>query len=158
MDTSARIIKLCNKYAVACDEKLEKSENSLGFLLGMEKSLGFLEWISSKDELAKCDKVINKKIECRILNIQNNIKLLKVEKFIYKAIIEKKSSKYLEKLMEKYNELMGTSIEIGRDLVLYEVVVEGEYLDFCKNSLKQREYIKLVCDFGIDIAKKEEDK
>jgi hypothetical protein len=153
MDNRAEIIKLCNKYAVACDEKIEKSENCLGFL-----SLGFLEWISSKDELAKCDKVINKKIEYRKLNIQNNIKLLKVEKFIYKAIFEKKSSKYLEKLIEKYDELMGTSIEIGRDLVLNEVVVEGEYLDFCKNSLKQREYIKLVCDFGIDIAKKEEYK
>jgi hypothetical protein len=158
MDNHAEFIKLCAKNLVACDEKLEKSENSLGFLLGMEKSLGFLEWISSKDELAECDKVINKKIECRILNTQNNIKLLKVNKFIYKAIIEKKSSKYLEKLIEKYDELMGTSIEISGDLVLYEVVVEGEYLDFCKNSLKERECIKLICDLGILVAKKEEDK
>jgi alpha-glucuronidase len=155
MDNHAEFIKLCAKNLVACDEKLEKIENSLGFLLGLEKSL---ELISSKDELVECDKVINKKVECRILNIQNNIKLLKVNKFIYKAIIEKKSSKYLEKLMEKYDELLGTSIEIAGDLVLNEVVVEGEYLDFCKNSLKQREFIKMVCDYGIRVAKEEEDK
>jgi hypothetical protein len=143
MDNHAERIKLCGEYAVACDEKIEKLQKHFGLLLGMKKSLGL---------------VLCKPVECRTLDVENDIKRFKVEKLIYKAFVEKKSSKYLEKLMEKYDELLGTAIEIGRDLVLYEVIVEGEYLDFCKKCLKERECIKIICDYGIHVAKEEEDK
>jgi hypothetical protein len=144
MDNHAEIIKSCGDLAVACDEKIEKLQNALGWVEWVE----WIKWIGL---------VSSKKSEFNKLSIQNGIELFKVEKLIYKAVVEKKSSKYLEKLMEKYDELLGTAIEIGRDLVLYEVVVEGKYLDFCKNYLKEREELKMTCDYGIDIAKEEED-
>jgi hypothetical protein len=141
MDTSIKvteIFKLCEKNIVRCDEKLERNQNALGLLLGMKKSL---ELVSSK------------KIECRILKTQNDIKLVKVEKLIYKAVVEK-NSLIFPKLMEKYDELMTTSLEIWEDLVLNEVAVEAGYLDFCKKCLKEREGFKMICEvFGVLIAK-----
>jgi hypothetical protein len=141
MDTSIKvteIFKLCEKAIVRFDEKLERQQNALGLLLGMKKSL---ELVSSK------------KIECRILKTQNNIKLVKVQKLIYKAVVEK-NSLIFPKLMEKYDELMTTSLEIWEDLVLNEVAVEAGYLDYCKKCLKEREGIKMICEvFGDLIAK-----
>jgi hypothetical protein len=44
---------------------------------------------------------------------------------------------------------MGGSYDMSGNLVLMNVNKETEHLDYCRDSLKQREYIKKICDGGV---------
>tara|TARA_R110000822_G_scaffold296052_1_gene418398 strand:+ start:298 stop:639 length:342 start_codon:yes stop_codon:yes gene_type:complete len=85
----------------------------------------------------------------KIKKYENDMSLVKTEKMIYNALTNSKSNKKIYKiLLSKYDELMELSYDISGNLVINGLVPEGEYLDYCKKSLPQREYIRDVCSFG----------
>ena len=88
-----------------------------------------------------------KELEKDIDNYNNNIKIINVEKLIYKAF-DKKSSIIFPKLLSKYNELLNQSIENLKDMVSYNTDKESYYLEYCKEMVEQREYIKKLCLYG----------
>ena len=79
---------------------------------------------------------------------KNSIALIRVEKMIYTSLFNKSNKAIYPRLLAKYDELMGVSYEMSGNLVLLNVKKETEYLDYCRDSLKQREFIKLICDEG----------
>ena len=81
-------------------------------------------------------------------NEKNSIALIRVEKMIYTSLFNKSNKAIYPRLLAKYDELMGVSYEMSGNLVLLNVKKETEYLDYCRDSLKQREFIKLICDEG----------
>lgn len=105
--------------------------------------------------LISCDQRINKMekdketIACagRIKYYENAIKLVQVEKLIYKALL-KNNNAIFPRLLNKYDELMGLSYDMSGNMVLSGIYKEGEYLAYCNKSLEQREYISNVCVYG----------
>jgi hypothetical protein len=51
-------------------------------------------------------------------------------------------------LLTKYDELMGISYDISENMVRNGIVGEGRHIDYCKNSLDHREYIRKMCCVG----------
>jgi hypothetical protein len=82
-----------------------------------------------------------------IKNCENNIRLVNVEKLMYYAL-EKDNRVIFPRLLAKYDELMVVSYDLSGNMVNSGLVPENEHLDWCKASLKQREYIKTMCEFG----------
>ena len=79
---------------------------------------------------------------------ENIIKLYKTEKLIYNATLNSNSNKEIFKiLLAKYDELLSNSYNISGNMVR-EGNTEGEYIDYCKRSLVQREYIRKMCCLG----------
>ena len=113
------------------------------------------------DELiASCDERINSiqedgkflrtpdfSIEPKYQNLINDneisLKLVQVEKMIYKAIANKNTPRQLfSKLLSKYDDLLRISYDLSNNMVIDGLMTEKTYLEFCKNSLDQREWIK----------------
>lgn len=90
-------------------------------------------------------------IQRNIDNYDNNIKIINIEKLIYKAF-EKKNSIIFQKLSHKYDELINQSIENLKEMVKYDKDKESYYLEYCKEKLEQREYIKKLCQYGEKIV------
>jgi len=88
-----------------------------------------------------------KELEKDIDNYNNNIKIINVEKLIYKAF-GKKNSIIFQKLLHKYDELINQSIENLKDMVRYNTGKESYYLEYCQEMVEQREYIKRLCLYG----------
>tara|TARA_R110000868_G_scaffold37678_3_gene133044 strand:- start:5863 stop:6291 length:429 start_codon:yes stop_codon:yes gene_type:complete len=84
-----------------------------------------------------------------IKNFENNIKLVKTEKLVYLAILARKPNKAIfPMLLAKYDDLMGLSYDISGNMVLNGISPEGDHLEYCKESLSQREYIRKMCEYG----------
>ena len=83
-----------------------------------------------------------------IKNYENNIKLINVEKLIYKALGNKDNSKLFPKLFQKYSELMTESYDMSGNMVKIGAIQEQEYLEFCSQSLAQRDYVRKMCFYG----------
>mgnify|MGYP001095725970 FL=1 len=80
---------------------------------------------------------------------ENIIKLYKTEKLIYNSTLNSNSNKEIFKmLLAKYDELLSNSYDITENLVRTGIMGEGEYIDYCKRSLVQREYIRRMCCLG----------
>ena len=85
----------------------------------------------------------------QIANYENNMKLVKTEKLIYQALLNNKTNKAIfPLLLAKYDEYMIESYEMGEILTQKGISPEQEHIEFCKNSLTQRKYIKKCCDYG----------
>jgi hypothetical protein len=82
-------------------------------------------------------------------NEKNNISLIKVERLIYTSLKNNANKAIYPRLLAKYDELMGLSYDMSGNLVLLNVNKETDYLDYCRNSLKQREFIKKICGAGV---------
>ena len=83
-------------------------------------------------------------------NEKNSIALIKVERLIYISLKNNANKAIYPKLLAKYDELMGVSYDMSGNLVLLNVNKETEHLDYCRDSLKQREYIKTICYCGMN--------
>ena len=83
-----------------------------------------------------------------IKNYENNIKLINVEKLIYKALGNKDNSKLFPKLFQKYSELMTESYDMSGNMVKIGAIQEQEYLEFCSQSLAQRDFVRKMCFYG----------
>jgi hypothetical protein len=88
------------------------------------------------------------KYEDKIKNYENNIKLIQTEKIIYNALLKKGNGALFPKLLSKYDDLMGLSYDISGNMVITGLETEGDYLEYCSQSLAQREYIRKLCLYG----------
>jgi hypothetical protein len=91
---------------------------------------------------------MEEKHKSRIENFKNNIKLIQVEKLIYQSLAKTNNSSIFPVLLSKYDNLLGVSYDISGNMVVNGGETEGNYLDYCKQSLDQREYIKKLCMYG----------
>ena len=88
------------------------------------------------------------KYQEKIQNYENNIKLVQTEKLIYNALLKRNNNALFPKLLAKYDELMGVSYDLSGNMVLTGLNAEGDHLEYCSQSLAQREYIRKLCLYG----------
>jgi len=74
-------------------------------------------------------------------------KIVNLEKLIYKALL-KKERRIFGLYLAKYDEILGDSYEISKGWVLAGDIEENDHLEYCKNAMEQREYIKKICTAG----------
>ena len=85
----------------------------------------------------------------RVKNLENCVKLVKVEKLIVTALNYPNSKRDIFKaFLKKYDDLMCLSYDISSNLVETGLILEAEYIDYCKSSLDQREFIRVMCSKG----------
>lgn len=88
------------------------------------------------------------KYQDNIKNYENNIKLIQTEKIIYNALLKKGNGALFPKLLAKYDDLMGISYDLSGNMVITGLNQEGDHLEYCSQSLAQREYIRKLCLYG----------
>lgn len=130
---NAKVINECIK---SCDERISSIQEKLN------------EWIVYGKVLNIVSFDLETKYQDKLKNYENNIKLIKTEKIIYNALMKGNNSELFPKLLARYDELMGVSYDLSGNMVITGLVVEGDYLDYCKQSLDQREYIRTICSIG----------
>jgi len=135
-----------SRILVNCDERIASLQKKIDAWSGYKAMMGLMESISSNE---------NKKVfaEARhleeIKNLENNLQLVKVEKLIVTALSNPNSKRDIFKaLLKKYDDLMCLSYDISGNLVESGIALEGEHIDYCKSSLDQREYIRVMCSRG----------
>jgi hypothetical protein len=109
--------------------------------------MGLMEGIYDKDD----DKKIFTEAPQldKVKNYKNDIILIKVEKMMYNAMKNNNCNKEIYKhILKKYDELMCVSYDISANMSKNGVELEGEYLEYCKKSLDQREFIRKMCSVG----------
>ncbi len=136
-----------NTLIASCDERISILQSKLAAWKPYEMMMGLMENIHDKEEDKKIFSEAPHREETK--NYENNLKLISVEKMIYNAMKTKTSRKDIFKhLLAKYDELMLVSYDISGNLVANELVMEGDYISYCKGSLDQREYIRKMCCVG----------
>lgn len=132
----SKCIKSCDVCIKSCDERISSIQEKLN------------EWIVYGKVLSIVSFDLETKYQDKLKNYENNIKLIKTEKLIYNALMKSNNSELFPKLLARYDELMGVSYDLSGNMVITGLVVEGDYLDYCKQSLDQREYIRTICSIG----------
>ena len=86
----------------------------------------------------------------KIKGYKNQIEIVRVEKLIYQSLYinNNNNSRLFPLLLSKYSTLLTDDLELGRELVNCDAVDMNTYMEYCKESLKQHEYIKKLCKFG----------
>jgi hypothetical protein len=125
-----------NKCIESCDERISSVQEKLNSWLVYGKVLGIASF------------ELEIKYQDKIKNYENNIKLIKTEKIIYNALMKSNNRELFSKLLNKYDELMGVSYDLSGNMVITGLNMEGDHLEYCKQSLDQREYIMKLCVFG----------
>lgn len=128
-ETIKKVIMSCDERIASVQERMD-SANLFGKVLSI------------------VDLEMEQKHKDKIENFKNNIKLIQVEKLIYQALSKKNNSAIFPILLAKYDNLLGVSYDISGNMVISGGETEGNYLDYCKQSLDQREYIKKLCMYG----------
>lgn len=125
------------KCLSSCDERIASVQDKLD------------SWKVYGKVLKLVDLDMETKYEDKIKTYENNIKLIKTEKLIYNALANPKSSGAIfPKLLAKYDELVGISYDLSGNMVINGLNAEGDHLEYCNQSLAQREYIKKLCLYG----------
>ena len=124
-----------------CDERISSVQSKLDKFNVYGKILS-LAGSSFKKEIDK-DKYVE-----RMKNYENNIKLIKVEKLVYITLGKGANGIIFQKLFQKYNDLIAESYDFSGEMVRLDGIKEQEYLEYVKESLKQREYIQKLCIYG----------
>ena len=136
-----------NQCIASCDERIASLQEKLDNWKGYKGVMGLMENLFSNED----DKNVfrySPQMD-NVKNYENNIKLVKTEKLIYTSLRNTNSKKEIFKiLLAKYDELMGISYDISGNMVRNGIIVEGDHIDYCKNSLDQREYIRKICCVG----------
>lgn len=124
------------KCIASCDERIEIQENKLGAWKNYNKILDLVNMEMDNKHKQICQ------------NYENNIKLIKVEKMVYQNLLKTNNKAIFSKLLAKYDELMGVSYDISGNLVMLGSEKEGDHLQFCKDSLEQRKFLEILCNYG----------
>ena len=136
-----------NQCIASCDERIASLQEKIDNWKGYKGVMGLMENLFSNED----DKNVfrySPQMD-NVKNYENNIKLVKTEKLIYTSLRNTNSKKEIFKiLLAKYDELMGISYDISGYMVRNGIIVEGKYIDYCKSSLDQREYIRKICCIG----------
>ena len=135
-----------DKCIASCDEQIvaiqKKVHNMKPYIIGqmvMMKLYDWEEYVKVCKEAPKLDKV---------RDYENDIKLIKVEKMMWNALKNNRHRVIFKHILSKYDELMCLSYDICSNMVMNGIQAEGYYLDYCKSSLDQREFIRKMCSFG----------
>jgi hypothetical protein len=121
----------------SCDERIASVQEKLN------------SWRIYGKVLSLVDLEMDTKYQEKIKNYENNIKLIQTEKLLYKTLANPKSARAIfPKLLSKYDELMGLSYDLSGNMVVTGLSPEGDHLEYCSSSLKQREYIRKLCLYG----------
>jgi hypothetical protein len=127
-------ISMC---VASCDERITSIQDKLS------------SWRMYGNVLNLVDLEMETKYQDKIQNYENNIKLVQTEKLLYNALANPKSQRAIfPKLLAKYDELMGVSYDLSGNMVITGLNVEGDHLEYCNQSLAQREYIRKLCLYG----------
>jgi hypothetical protein len=124
------------KSIASCDERIASIQDSLS------------NWKVYNQILNLVDLEMEIKYQEKIQNYENDIKLIQTEKIIYNALLKAGNNALFPKLIARYDELMGLSYDLSGNMVLTGLNAEGDYLEFCNQSLVQREYIRKLCLYG----------
>ena len=139
--------EILTKSRDSCDVRIAAVEERLAGWKPYQMGMKLAEMLYEKEE----DKEFfrNAPNQDNIKKDENFIRIIKTEKLIYNALGNPKTkASMFPILLAKYDELMGLSYDISGNMVLNDVMLEGEHLDYCKESLDQREFIKKVCFVG----------
>ena len=140
-------IENLNECIASCDERIASVQSKLDNWKPYAGVMGLMAKLYDKDE----DKnVFTESPQLDIVkNYENIIKLIKVEKMMWNALKNKNSKKEIFKhILAKYDEVMNVSYDISGNMVMNGIAPEGEHLDYCKQSLEQREFIRKMCCVG----------
>jgi hypothetical protein len=131
----------------SCDERIASLQEKLDNWKAYKGVMGLMENLFSNED----DKNVfrySPQMD-NVKNYENNIKLVKTEKLIYTSLRNTNSKKEIFKMfLAKYDELLSNSYDISGNMVRNGIIVEGDHIDYCKNSLDQREYIRKICCVG----------
>jgi len=141
------ISSIARNGIIICDERLDNIKSKImkyNFILSLGKndilSLVMNEGMNEDDFI--------KQIQETIKNYENNLKMINIEKMVYEALTKTNNSNLFPKLLAKYDELTTLSYDLAGDLIYLEGIKEGDYLDYCIDSLKTRHFVKEMCDYG----------
>ena len=125
-----------SKGVASCDERIASIQTKLNSWKVYGRVLGLVS-LEMEDKNAE-----------KMKNYENNIQLIKVEKLIYQSLAKSGNGAIFPKLFQKYSDLMAISYDISGNMVRLDGVEDQEYLEYCASSLKQREFINMVCFYG----------
>jgi len=125
-----------SRGVACCDERIASIQSKLDSWKVYGRVLGLVS-LKMEDKNAE-----------KMKNYENNIQLVKVEKLIYQSLAKSGNGAIFPKLFQKYSDLMAISYDISGNMVRLDGVEEQEYLEYCASSLKQREFIHMVCLLG----------
>lgn len=82
--------------------------------------------------------------EKKVENLKVGMKMIEIEKMVYKAH-EQQRKATLPLLFEKYSAQLAQYLELSQEEVNLEMLEQGSYLEMCRESLNQRDFIKKMC-------------
>ncbi len=129
-----------------CDERIASVQLRLDKMTTYGKVLGLCSGLYDKAEDKSVFNMKDKEMY-KLKNMENNIKLIQIEKMIYIAL-SKPNNAIFSKLRDKYDDCIRISYDISGNMVKTEGIEEQEYLEYCKNSLGQRDFIHKLCRYG----------
>ena len=135
-----------NKLIASCDERIASVQAQLDTWKPYEMMMGLMEHIHDKEEDKKVFSEAPHREETK--NNENNIKLISVEKMMWNAMKNNSRREIFKHILAKYDELLLVSYDLSGNMVVNEILQEGKYLSFCKESLEQREFIRKMCCVG----------
>jgi hypothetical protein len=139
-------IEKLNECIASCDERIASVQSKLDNWKPYAGVMGLMAEIYDKDEDKK---VFTESPQLdNVKNYENDIKLIKVEKMMWNAFKNNGKKEIFKHILAKYGELMIVSYDISGNMVMNGIAPEGEYLDYCKQSLEQREFIRKMCCVG----------
>jgi hypothetical protein len=139
-------IEKLNQCIASCDERIASVQSKLDNWKPYAGAMGLMAKLYDKDEDKK---VFTEAPQLdNVKNYENNIKLINVEKMMWNAFKNNGNKEIFKRLLAKYDELMVDAYEISGNMVNNDLHPEGEYLDYCKSSLEQREFIRKMCCVG----------
>jgi hypothetical protein len=133
-------------YLANCDERIASLQNKIDDWSGYKAMMRLMESISNNEDKKVFAEAPHLE---RVKNLENCVKLVKVEKLIVTALNNPNSKRDIFKaFLKKYDDLMCLSYDISSNLVDTGLILEGDHIDYCKSSLGQREFIRVMCSKG----------
>jgi hypothetical protein len=133
-------------YLANCDERIASLQNKIDDWSGYKAMMRLMESISNNEDKKVFAEAPHLE---RVKNLENCVKLVKVEKLIVTALNNPNSKRDIFKaFLKKYDDLMCLSYDISGSLVETGIILEGDHIDYCKSSLDQREFIRVMCSKG----------
>jgi len=139
--------QMTSQCVADCDKRIASLQTKINGWKMYSGVLSLASGLYDKEEDKSVFKMEDKNTE-KIRNYENNIQLVKVEKLIYQTLGKGAKGVIFQKLFQKYSDLMASSYDISGNMVRLAGISEGEYLEYCKESLQQREYIQALCLYG----------
>lgn len=142
--------KMLLEVLESCDDRISKIQKQLLDLSVSSSIMSALEEFYDNDYKL----ILNNKVKNEKEWLQTCINLVKVEKIIVTALINKTKKKQIySKLLSKYDEFLNETYDISGNMVNSGDRFEIEHLNYSNESLEQRKFIERLCIYGEKINK-----